>query len=448
MARKRSRQANGLGSRVTQHGPNQFRKKVSLGIDPDGKRDRRTIYGSSVEECEQKARELLLKHAQGLTTQVTTLTFGEWFGVWLEQKKAYLEPSSHELYAGYSKRYFPESLKAARIQALKVTDFKALTEYLVNLGLTRKTRAKVISICNQSLREAVLREFITVNPCEAIRVISTKRDEARALDPVSKALTDDEMDRFLTAAKDHELYSLFYCMFALGLRIGEALGLRWSDLEDGKARILQQVKLADGKWVLGPLKTRGSRRTLPVGPDLAAVLLEHQQAQAELKARLGASWREHGLVFASGHGTPRDKNNVNKAITRLREKTNIKPFSSHACRHTRITAMLRSGMDAEVVAAYAGHTSSTMTRTIYRTVFETELPTINLKAERAKAVKTRTVKALTMAGRVVGPSECAARANLLTRQNATPTQPQADQNQLKRIKSKRDKKRAIDNGLA
>jgi integrase len=330
-----------------------------------------------------------------LTTQTSTVTFGEWLTIWLEQRAEYLEIASQELYATYQRLYIPKKLQDVRLQALRVSDFKELAAHLVTTGLTRQTRAKVISVCNQSLREAVLREFIAVNPCDAVRVQSTKADDARTQSAVSKALTDDEMDLFMTTAKDHELHALFYCMFSLGLRIGEGLGLRWEDLdlENRKARIVQQVKLADKKWVLGPLKTRGSRRTLPVSEDLAAVLEAHRWVQDEIKQILGAGWHDHGLIFASGVGTPRDKNNVNKAITRLRTKAGVKPFSSHACRHTRITALLKDGVDAEIVAKFAGHSNSTTTRTIYRTVFETELPTVSLKSRREDVVKARKAKA-------------------------------------------------------
>lgn len=395
--KKATRQANGTGSKVIQLSPTCYRIDVSLGLKPDGKRDRRSVYGTTPEEVQQNARELQLRHGRGLTTQTSTVTFGEWLTIWREQRAEYLEVSSQELYANFQRLYIPKKLQDVRLQSLRVTDFKELAAHLVTLGLARQTRAKVIGVCRQSLREAVVRELLMVNPCDAITVQSTKTDDANRQNAVSKALTDAEMDRFLTAAEGHELEGLFHTMFALGLRIGEALGLRWEDLDfkNRKARIVQQVKLADGKWITGPLKTRGSRRTLPFSDDLAAVLEHHRWAQDEIRHALGTGWHEHGLVFASNVGTPRCKSNVAKAINRVREKSGVKPFSSHACRHTRLTAMLKDGLDAEVVAKYAGHSNSTVTRTIYRTVFETELPTVSLKTRRATVTDEDRRKAVT-----------------------------------------------------
>jgi integrase len=389
--KKATRQANGTGSKVIELSPTCYRIDVSLGLKPDGKRDRRSVYGTTEDEARQAARGLQLRHGRGLTTQTSTVTFGEWFLLWLEGRKPFLEVASVELYTTYQRLYLPEKLKTTRLQALRVTDFKDLDTHLLTTALTRQTRAKVMGMCRQSLREAVVREFIVTNPAEAVKVQATKADEERRSNAVNKALTDDEMDRFLDAAHGDELYPLFYTMFSLGLRVGEALGLRWEDLDfqNRKAHLIQQVKLAAGKWVTGRLKTRGSRRVLPMSEDLAAVLEAHRWRQDEIKGILGEGWTELGFVFASAVGTALDKNNINKKITKLRLKTNVKPFSSHTCRHTRLTALLRDGVDPEVVAAFAGHSNSTITRTIYRTVFEVELPTVSLEARR----NDRTAKA-------------------------------------------------------
>jgi integrase len=89
-----------------------------------------------------------------------------------------------------------------------------------------------------------------------------------------------------------------------------------------------------------------------------------------------------GLVFACAVGTPRDRNNVNKVIHKIRNRVEIRSFSAHACRHTSLTALLRSGESPEVVAKFAGHSNSTITRTTYRTVFQEELPTVSLSDRR------------------------------------------------------------------
>jgi integrase len=388
--KKATRQANGTGSRITVMPSGLHRMNVSLGYREDGKRDLRTVYGKDDHDVQQKARDLQLRHGRGLVGQASDLTLGEWFAAWLIQREEFLEDSSLEQYKKLLKTRIPERLKILKLHAVRVRDFNALDlEMTKRNPITKKilsfaVRSKVASVVRTCLREAVRQEIIPVNPAESWRPQATKTDLEKRTNPVSKALTDSEMDTFLIAAERHELYPLFYVLFALGLRVGEALGLKWPDVdfENHVLNVVQQVKVVDNKMKLGNLKTRGSRRTLPISPDVIAVLEAHRWEQNKHRAALGTGWTEMGLVFACAVGTPRDRNNVNKVIHKIRKRVGIRSFSAHACRHTSLTALLRSGESPEVVAKFAGHSNSTITRTTYRTVFQEELPTVSLSDRR------------------------------------------------------------------
>ena len=134
--KKATRQANGTGSKVIQLSLTCYRIDVSLGLKPDGKRDRRSVYGTTDEEARQAARDLQLRHGRGLTTQTSSVTFGEWFMIWLDKRKPFLEVASIELYTTYQRLYLPEKLKTTRLQALRVTDFKDLDTHLLTTALT------------------------------------------------------------------------------------------------------------------------------------------------------------------------------------------------------------------------------------------------------------------------------------------------------------------------
>jgi integrase len=388
--KKATRRANGTGSKITVMPSGLHRMNVSLGYREDGKRDLRTVYGKDDKDVQAKARDLQLRFGRGLVGQASDLTLGEWFNVWLIQREGFLEASSQEQYKKLLKNRIPERLKDIKLHAVRVRDFNQLDLEMTRVNpktkkvLSFAVRSKVASVVRTALREAVRQEIIPVNPAESWRPKATKADLEKRTNAVSKALTDAEMDTFLIAAEGHELYPLFYILFALGLRVGEALGLEWADLnfKDRTVTVTQQAKIVENKVTLGSLKTRGSRRTLPLSPDLIAVLESHRWAQDKHRHTLGESWEEHGLVFASAVGTPRDRNNVNKVIHKIRKKVGVRPFTVHACRHTTLTALLRSGESPEVVAKYAGHSNSTTTRTTYRTVFQEELPTVSLSDRR------------------------------------------------------------------
>jgi integrase len=248
---KSTRQANGTGSRITVMPSGLHRMNVSLGYREDGKRDLRTVYGKDDKDVQQKARDLQLRHGRGLVGQASDLTLGEWFAAWLIQREEFLEDSSLEQYKKLLKTRIPERLKALKLHAVRVRDFNALDlEMTKRNPITKKilsfaVRSKVASVVRTCLREAVRQEIIPVNPAESWRPQATKTDLEKRTNPVSKALTDAEMDTFLIAAEGHELYPLFYVLFALGLRVGEALGLKWSDVdfENHVLNVVQQVKV-------------------------------------------------------------------------------------------------------------------------------------------------------------------------------------------------------------
>ena len=401
MPRKKTthRAPNGTGSRITVMSSGLHRMNISLGYREDGRRDLRTVYGTDDKDVQQKARDLQLRHGRGMVGQASDLTFGAWLETWLNQQIEFLEASSHEQYTKLIKNRIPDRLKAVKLHALRVKEFNDLEREMLRPNAETKkvlsiaVRSKVSSVVRSALREAVRQEFIPFNPAESWRPRATKNDLEKRVNAVSKALTDTEMDTFLIALEGHELYPLFYALFSLGLRIGEALGLEWCDVDfqNRLVKITQQAKIVHHKVTLGSLKTRGSRRVLPLSEDLIAVLESHRWAQDKHKRTLGESYQDHGLVFASAVGTPRDRGNVNAVIRKVRKKTSIREFTVHACRHTTLTAMLRAGESPEVVAKYAGHTDSTTTRTTYRTVFQEELPTVSL-ADRRRTINAPSTK--------------------------------------------------------
>ena len=387
LKRSTTRQENGAGSKIRTIPSGLLRIDVSLGYRDDGKRDRRAVYGKTPDQVQQRARELQYRYGKGLVNQSNIITLCEWLKLWLYSKKEFLEDSSLERYEQLLNTYVPKRLKDMRLQAIRVSDLKALDIDLVKRNLSFTTRSKTFQLIRAAFREALGQEIITLSPVEAVRVRATKTDIERRSNPVDKALTDEEMDTFLIAAEGHDLEPLFYTMFSLGLRVGEALGLKWADidLQTRELRVLQQAKIVRNKVQMGVLKSASSKRKLLLSSDLIAMLEAHKWKQDAAKTILGNSWTDTNLVFCSNVGTPRDRHNVNKFITKIRLKAGIRQFSSHACRHTNITGLFRDGVDAEVIAKHAGHKNSTITRTVYRSVFEDEMPIVSLADRRQRS---------------------------------------------------------------
>lgn len=181
-----------------------------------------------------------------------------------------------------------------------------------------------------------------------------------------REFTGDEVRRLIAAALERPDAALWLLMLERGLRGGEVRGLLRPHID--RAGML--VKLThiveptdDGPRLARRLKTKNSQRDVPISP-LHLELLERQLAHlAELRARAGAAWREHGLVFPADQGQPMDIVTLPRRWRALLHAAGITDYAPpHVCRHTAISRMLRSIPITEV-AAIVGDTPATILKT-------------------------------------------------------------------------------------
>ncbi|PYE55481.1 tyrosine-type recombinase/integrase [Deinococcus yavapaiensis] len=385
--RRERERGNGLGS-VRKLPSGKWQWSLTVGFDERGKQRRKSGTAPNETAAKKALATAMAAQAKGLLASPDRITLGEWLGRWLEGRKPHVSETTYELYATRLRLYVPENLKMLRLQTVKRTHLRDLETFLASKNLAASGRAKVFEHLRAAFDEAIEQELLAVNPARGIRVKATEAEKSVKSER-RKALTDDELDRFLTAAEDDALYPLFYTLFSLGLRRGEALGLRWQDVNfhTGAIRVEQQVKLLRNKPVIGPLKTAGSRRTLYGSADLLDVLGERQAKQQHDRAALGEAWQECGLIFTTALGTLMHPRNVNRSIDRLCKRAGIRHFGSHAGRYTNITHRLRGGEKLEVVSAIAGHARPSITSDLYRDVMEDEkrLSVYSLKNQRQQS---------------------------------------------------------------
>ncbi|MGI8923330.1 MAG: site-specific integrase [Fimbriimonadales bacterium] len=130
--------------------------------------------------------------------------------------------------------------------------------------------------------------------------------------------------------QDHPLCGLFTFTLATGLRIGEATGLRWSDVDFEKetATIAVQLQRIAGKLIHKPLKSQSSRRTLPIS---GAIEVLEAAKSAQL---IDGPANPLGLVFLNAEGRPLDQKYIDKRLKALLVAAGLPPLSFHKLRHT------------------------------------------------------------------------------------------------------------------
>jgi integrase len=180
-------------------------------------------------------------------------------------------------------------------------------------------------------------------------------------------LSVEEARGLLAAAEGTRLYALWAVALAVGLRRGEALGLRWqdADLDKGELRVVQTLQRVDGRLQFVPPKSERSRRRVPLPAVTVAALIEHRgQAEREAASR-GECVLPGDVVFTSSIGTPLGPRNANRAFSNLLVVAGLRPTRLHDLRHTCASLLLAQGVSPRVVMETLGHSAIAVTMNTY-----------------------------------------------------------------------------------
>jgi integrase len=180
-----------------------------------------------------------------------------------------------------------------------------------------------------------------------------------------QTLTDDQLRQLFEATKASHLHALWVLLATTGLRLGEALGLIWPDvdLERGRLtvrRALQRLPKRLGGVVLVEPKTDRSRRTVYLAPGTVAALARHRRQQTA--DSLASSER---FVFTGTTGRPLDGSGVNGQFHRALVRANLPNVRVHDLRHTAATHLLTRGVHPKVVQELLGHSTISLTLDTY-----------------------------------------------------------------------------------
>jgi integrase len=248
-------------------------------------------------------------------------------------------------------------------------------------GLAAQTVLHVHRTLSQALAHAVKAGVLLKNPAEQVKPPRPPRKEIAIL---SKA----EVATLLHAAEGSLLYLPVLVAVTTGMRRGELLGLRWSDIDLKAARLTvnQSLERLKGKTTFKSPKTQGSRRTITLPALTVEALKEHRMQQG----RIGAG----ELVFSHG-GIPWDPDSLTKAFDRLIEATGVRRITFHGLRHTHISHQPMDGVHVKVVSERAGHANVSITLSVYAAFIPT------LQADAAKGVDTWLRQELEVGGKSV-----------------------------------------------
>lgn len=349
---------------LIERGPGKWLIRVYLGREQDGKRK----YYSKTVHCTKKEAQKFLteklhEHDRGRMVRPSRKTMREFLLDWIDRGKPGIQERTRDSYRWIITQYILPTLGGRRLDQLGPFEIQELYTSMSERGLAPRTVRYTHSILRSALGQAMRWRMIGGNPADLVELPAKACREMRALTPT-------EATRFLKVVGGDRWEVLWELLLVTGLRPGEALGLKWADVDWDGRRLRIQRTLARGddhKWRLVEPKTERSRRSVVVPPSSMESLKRHRAQQAEERLGMGSDY--HGdlnLVFANRRGEPLDHRSImRRHFKPLVSAAGLDPLRPYDLRHTCATLLLAGGEHPKVVAERLGHSSTAMTMDVY-----------------------------------------------------------------------------------
>ncbi len=368
MARRRS---NGEGSIYQRESDGLWLGVITLGynVDPKtGKRTpvRKTVSGKTQAIARQKLTKLQHDRDRGLTIHVGRKSVAEFLLWWLDE---YVEPPSRRASTAKSYRALVTSHIIPHIGHIQLTKLSIEdVQGMLNAKrdeLSPRTVQYIRGVLRSALNEAMRLDRVSRNVAALTRPPASVRYEITPLDI-------DQAKRFLEQVTGDRMEALYRVAIALGLRKGEALGLRWQDidLDNGTLNVRHSLTYVQGTPSLAEPKSAKSRRTITIPPELVGHIRRHRVRQLEERMIAGTRWADLDLVFSSASGTALDQSKLSRELRAHLVNAKLPPIRFHDLRHTAATLLVAEGVHPRTVMEILGHSGIAITMNTYAHVLQ------------------------------------------------------------------------------
>ena len=373
---------------------------VTLGYDEHDRQRRRAVTGKTKADVLDKLRAIQNASDEGIELAPATLTVNRFLQQWVtDDLPGTIRATTLEQYRNVVRLYIIPVLGQERVRTLTPRHVAGMLRFLATeyerpgtddgtgkpiRGVSPHTQRIARSVLRRALRHAQQQGIVTRNVAAIASGVRIDSAEGRTLTP-------DQARTLLTSLQGARLEGAFTVALALGLRLGELLGLAWPDVDlDGtrpKLTVRAQVKRhGSAGLALEDAKTRTSRRTVHLPASVAAALRTHRARQAAERLKAGELWEPLplgvDLVFRTPAGTAIDPANFRHACYRATEAAGVGRWSPHQLRHSAASLLLAQQVPLKVVSELLGHSSIRITADVYTHLLEPS------RQEAAEAMET------------------------------------------------------------
>jgi integrase len=421
------RRGKGEGS-ITKRPDGRWVARVDLGWQ-GGKRRRKAVYGRTRREVADKLPKVLRDVQQGAPLPDERQTVAQFLTRWLDEKRTRLRLRAWATYEQAIRLHLVPGIGKIPLARLTPAQLDTWFREHQQNGASPRAIRYARTVLRAALNQARKWRVVAQNVAE---LVEAPRHQAREIQP----LTPEQARTLLESAKGHRLGGIVSVATALGLRLGEALGLRWADVDfdagtlsvkqalersggDSAARrpliverrelrkrlaaapkrsaerreLRARLEALHARWrtVRTTLKTTEpksarSRRTIRMPAIVVAALKAHRTRQLEDRLAAGGTWNDSGFVFTSPIGTALEPRNVAREFHGLLAAADLPAVRFHDLRHTAATSLLAQGVDPRTIMETLGHSQISLTLNTYSHV----LPALQADAAaKLDAILTR-----------------------------------------------------------
>ncbi len=332
----------------------------------NGKRLRKSFYAATRKEVHEQLTKAVSDIQKGLRIMGEKQTVGDYLAWWLENvTRSTVRPATWASYEELVRIHLRPAFEKVPLSKLTPQHVRSFLNERLATGLSTRRVQYIHAILRAALNTAVKDQLLVRNAAAIVK-------PPRVIEKEVQPLTQEEARRFLKSIQGNRLEALFTVAISIGLRQGEALGLRWSDVdfEAGTLRIryaLQRLKerKASGFHLVEP-KTKQSRRTIAIPKLTVSALAAHKAQQAQERQLAGSAWHTpvltcegasvevDDLVFITRFGNPFHASTITHRFQALLTRAGIGHHRFHDLRHTAATLLAIQGVHPRAIQAALG----------------------------------------------------------------------------------------------
>ncbi len=373
------------------NGIKYFQKTYTIGRDANGKPIRKKFYGKSEKDALKKLKEYKDSLELGLIIDKNAFllpVMKTWLYEVVHVSKD-IKPATFDRYEGIFRNYIKNSPLANEL----LKDVKSITiqKYYNKLSKDGKTYNQIFNL-NKLLKKfffyAVDEGYLLKNPCSSKKIVipgkSTPSESFKDDEEYDVIIFNDEdIARIITASEDSQIKNLALVCLATGMRRGECLGLKWSDIDYvnneisikrmvATVKIIEDENKSERKTIVQSTKTKGSVRTIPLPSSLKPILRKLKVMQNKDILKAGDSFPEENndFIFLSSTGNLLDTSNLSRSWERFLKRNEISYKKLHALRHTYATKQFENDVPLKTVSVLLGHSNINITADIYTHVLK------------------------------------------------------------------------------